>query len=68
MGVFSGISSCFILADSILGVGGYSSGADGRPAEGRPAEYRPAEGNDPLIMDADRGVRTEEADNRASEG
>lgn len=36
IGVFSGLSSSF--ADNILGVGGYSSGADGRPAEGRPAE------------------------------
>lgn len=36
MGVFSVFSSS--LADNMLGVGGYSRGADGRPAEGRPAE------------------------------
>lgn len=36
IGVFSGLSSSF--AESMLGVGGYSRGADGRPAEGRPAE------------------------------
>lgn len=34
MGVFSGLSSAF--ADNMLGVGGYSKGADGRPAEGKP--------------------------------
>lgn len=62
----SSLSSCF--ADSMLGVGGYSSGADGSPAEGRPAEYRPADDSDPLMMDAERGVRTDEADKRASEG
>lgn len=38
MGVFSGLLSSTSLAESMLGVGGYSSGADGRPAEGRPAE------------------------------
>lgn len=67
IGVFSGMSSCFV-ADSILGVGGYSNGADGSPAEGRPAEYRPADGSEPFRSEAECGVRTDEADRRASEG
>lgn len=66
MGVFSGFSSSF--ADNMLGVGGYSSGADGRPAEGRPEEYRPADGSGPLNERAESGVRTDEADKRASPG
>lgn len=66
MGVFSGFSS--ILADNMLGVGGYSSGADGSPAEGKPEAYRPADGSGPLNESAESGVRTEEADKRASPG
>lgn len=66
MGVFSGLSSG--LADNMLGVGGYSSGADGRPAEGRPAECRPADARGPLSDAAEAGVRIEEADRRASNG
>lgn len=68
MGVCSGLSSKVGFADSMLGVGGYSSGADGRPAEGRPEEYRPADGRGPLNESADSGVLTDEADRRASPG
>lgn len=69
IGVFSGRSSNMMgFADSMLGVGGYSSGADGRPAEGRPDEYRPADGSGPLNESAESGVRTEAADRRASPG
>lgn len=64
MGVASGLSSCF--PDSMLGVGGYSKGAEGSPAEGSPAEYIPADCR-PLI-EAECGVRTDEADRSASEG
>lgn len=66
MGVLSGLSSGF--ADNMLGVGGYSRGAEGRPAEGRPAEYRPADARGPLSDAAEAGVRTDEAERRASDG
>lgn len=66
MGVFSGLSSTF--ADNMLGVGGYSKGAEGRPAEGRPEAYRPADGSGPLNESAESGVRIEDADKRASPG
>lgn len=68
IGVFSGLSSKQGFADSMLGVGGCSSGADGRPAEGRLDEYRPADGRGPLNDSAESGVRTDEADKRASPG
>lgn len=66
IGVFSGFSSTF--ADNMLGVGGYSSGADGRPAEGRPEGYKPADGSGPLKERDESGVRTDEADKSASPG
>lgn len=68
MGVFSGLSSNVGFAESMLGVGGYSSGADGRPAEGRPEEYRPADARGPLNESAESGVLTDEADKSASPG
>lgn len=68
IGVFSGMSSSRGFADSMLGVGGYSSGAEGRPAEGRPEQYRPADESGPLNVSAESGVRTDEADKRASPG